>query len=246
MITALCHLPRRCSQVIRASVYCPASSGHHCHLSSLHAIPIWPLSSFLVTVSMSLGKTWLFKQWWWDGVESPQSSLILGIAPLCAGCVVWPPAVRLIILSLTKRRHINFYSDPESRSIIRLAWEPGWLVVLAQPGHLVFISNISGNGSVSCARLTPPWSMSCITPDGAVLRFSILFRGSWNPLQIMLAQFDFWWISPQHSGNWPKPSELFTQATIFRDVVFRLIHSRLCSIFPKCIKIFFGWLNIPR
>ena len=101
--------------------------------------------------------------------------------------------------------------------------------LLALPGHLVFISNISGNGSVSCARLTPPWWMSCITPDG-VPRFSILFRGSWNPLQIMLAPFDFWWISPQHSGNWPKPSELFTQATIFRDFVFRLIHSRLLNI----------------
>ena len=230
MITAVCHLPRRCSQVIGASVYCPASPGHHGHLSSLHAIPIWPLSSFLVTVSMSLGKTWLFRQWWWDGVESLQYSLILGIAPLCAGAVVWPPAVRLIILSLTKRRHINFYSDPESRSIIRLAREPGSRGdLLALPGHLVSISNISGNGSVSCARLTPPWWMSCITPDG-VPRFSILFRGSWNPLQIMLAQFDFWWISPQHSGNWPKPSELFTQATIFRDFVFRLIHSRVLNI----------------
>ena len=37
---------------------------------------------------------------------------------------MWPPAVRLIILSLTKRRHINFYSDPRTGSIISLAREP--------------------------------------------------------------------------------------------------------------------------
>ena len=87
MITALCHLPRRCSQVIGASVYCPASSGHHCHLSSLHAIPIWPLSSFLVTVSMSLGKTWLFRQWWlgWSRI----SSIFTDFGNSSTVCRVW-------------------------------------------------------------------------------------------------------------------------------------------------------------
>ena len=156
---------------------------------------------------------------------------------------MWPPAVRLIILSLTKRRHINFYSDPRTGSIISLAREPlvWWLAALV----IWFWFQHSGNGSVSCARLTSPWWMSCITPDG-VPRMSILFSGSWKHLQIMLAPFSFWWI-PQYSGNWPKPSELFTQATIlFRDVVCFFKSTPDCSIFPKCIKIFFGWLNIPR
>ena len=118
----------RCSQVIGPVFIVQAPLVKHCHLSSLHAtchsdlaVVIIPCNREHVAWHHLALQPVMMRNWGWvESFENSQSSV----------SVVWPPAVLLIILSLTKWRHINFYSDLGFRSIMRQAREPlgRWLV----------------------------------------------------------------------------------------------------------------------
>lgn len=156
--------------------------------------------------------------------------------------VVWPPAVRLIILSLTKRRHINFYSDPGTGSI-SLASEP--LSVCCWPWSSGFGSNIlvmalfrvqGWHRLDGCPVLHLMVSLECpyfLVVLGNISKLCwlhLVFDESLSTLAIDQNRHRAF-----HPGN-----------NIPWRCVLLQIHSTDCSIFLKYIKIFFGWLNIPR
>ena len=97
----------RCSQVIGPVFIVQAPLVKHCHLSSLHAtchsdlaVVIIPCNREHVAWHHLALQPVMMRNWGWvESFENSQSSV----------SVVWPPAVLLIILSLTKWRHINFY-----------------------------------------------------------------------------------------------------------------------------------------